>query len=146
MPDTLQIEIVTPERLVARDTALELQIPGKDGYLGILPGHAPLITELGVGQISYRPALGPVQTLAVAWGFAEVLPNKVTILAETAERAQEIDISRAQQAKEQAQQRIAVNGGNAEELQKAQEDLVIAENRLLTASKASRGDVANLVS
>ena len=83
LPDTLQLEIVTPERLVVRDTADEVQIPGKNGYLGILPGHAPLITELAVGEISYRKS-NQTFYLAVAWGFAEVLPEKVTILAETA--------------------------------------------------------------
>ena len=71
-----------------------MQIPGKDGYLGVLAGHAPLITELSVGEITYRTGTY-TERLAVAWGFAEVLPDKVTILAETAERAQEIDVARA---------------------------------------------------
>ena len=92
MPDSFQLEIVTPEKMVVKDVAEEMQIPGKNGYLGILPGHAPLITELAVGEISYRKG-GQTYYLAVAWGFAEVLPDKVTILAETAERPQEIDVS-----------------------------------------------------
>src|SRR3982751_5400466 len=104
MPDTFQIEIVTPERKVVIDNATEMQIPGKGGYLGILPGHAPLITELAVGEIGYKDEKGQVKRLAVAWGFAEVLPTKVTILAEVAERAEEIDVTRAQKAKDQAQQ------------------------------------------
>src|SRR5712671_2064130 len=104
MAETFQIEIVTPERMVVNDRATELQIPGKGGYLGILPGHAPLITELSVGEIGYRDEKGQIRRLAVAWGFAEVLPTKVTILAEVAERAEEIDVNRAQKAKEQAQQ------------------------------------------
>ncbi len=82
-----------------------MQIPGKNGYLGILPGHAPLITELDVGEISYRRN-NITEHLTVAWGFAEVLPEKVTILAETAERAEEIDIERARQALERAEQRL----------------------------------------
>ena len=85
MANNLQFEIVTPERLVVQGTADEIQIPGKNGYLGILPGHAPLLTELGVGEIAYRSGRDSGH-LAVAWGFAEVLPDKVTILAETAER------------------------------------------------------------
>ncbi len=105
MPDTFQFEIVTPDRLVAADQAEEMQIPGKNGYLGILPGHAPLITELDVGEISYRRR-GVTEHLSVAWGFAEVLPEKVTILAETAERAEEIDVARARQALERAEQRL----------------------------------------
>ena len=84
MAETIELEIVTPERLVVKDRAEEIQIPGRNGYLGILPGHAPLITELAVGEITYTNA-GVSTRLAVAWGFAEVLPDKVTILAETAE-------------------------------------------------------------
>src|SRR6202030_4742742 len=98
MVDTFQLEIVTPEKVVVKDVAEEIQIPGKDGYLGILPGHAPLITELAVGEITYRKG-GQTHYLAVAWGFAEVLPDRVTILAETAERPQEIDGARARQSK-----------------------------------------------
>jgi F-type H+-transporting ATPase subunit epsilon len=105
MAETLQLEIVTPERLVETDTVSEVQIPGKNGYLGILPGHAPLITELGVGEISYR-ADGMQYHVAVAWGFAEVLPDKVTILAEVAERAQDIDVERARKAQQRAEQRL----------------------------------------
>ena len=96
MADTFQLEIVTPEKMVVRDSAEELKIPGKNGYLGILPGHAPLITELGAGGINYRSG-GQIRRYAVAWGFAEVLPDKVTILAETVEPAAEIDVARAQQ-------------------------------------------------
>src|SRR2546423_6045125 len=103
MADTFQLEIVTPEKMVVRDQAAECQIPGKNGYLGILPGHAPLITELAVGEITYRNN-GNVHHLAVAWGFAEVLPDKVTILAETAERAEEIDVNRARRAKQRAEE------------------------------------------
>ena len=108
MADTIQLEIVTPERLVVQDTVVEVQIPGKNGYLGILPGHAPLITELSVGEITYR-VNGFSHYLAVAWGFAEVLPTKVTILAETAERAEEIDVERARRAKEQAEKILQSN-------------------------------------
>src|ERR1700745_532700 len=106
MTDTFQLEIVTPEKLVVKDQAEEMQIPGKNGYLGILPGHAPLITELSVGQISYRNA-SETHYLCVAWGFAEVLPDKVTILAETAERGEEVDRERAEKAKERAEKRLS---------------------------------------
>jgi F-type H+-transporting ATPase subunit epsilon len=106
MAETFQLEIVTPEKAVVRDQATEAQIPGKKGYLGILPGHAPLITELAVGEISYRKATGETERLAVAWGFAEVLPNKVTILAETAEKAADIDVARAREQKQRAEERL----------------------------------------
>src|SRR3979411_696169 len=105
LADTFQLEIVTPEKMVVRDVAEEMQIPGKSGYLGILPGHAPLITELAVGEITYRKG-NYTEHLSVAWGFAEVLPDKVTILAETAERPSEIDVERARKAKERAEERL----------------------------------------
>ena len=105
MAETFQLEIVTPEKKVVDTAVEEVQIPGKNGYIGILPGHAPLITELSVGEIIYRESSAE-QRLAVAWGFAEVLPNKVTVLAETAERPSEIDVERARKAKERAEQRL----------------------------------------
>ena len=105
MAESFQLEIVTPEKQVVSDTAEEVQIPGKKGYLGILPGHAPLITELSVGEIFYRKG-GHTSYLSVAWGFAEVLPAKVTILAEAAERPEEIDVARAQEARKRAEQRL----------------------------------------
>lgn len=108
MADTFQLEIVTPVKLIVSEAADEAQIPGSSGYLGILPGHAPLITELGVGVITYKTS-GETHTLSVAWGFAEVLPDKVTILAEAAERPQEIDVDRAQKAKERAEERLKSN-------------------------------------
>ena len=133
MPDTFQLEIVTPEKMVVREPAEEMQIPGKDGYLGILPGHAPLITELGVGEISYRNG-GQTRHLAVAWGFAEVLPDKVTILAETAERAQEIDVDRAQRAKQKAEQEL--KSGSADvDYNEAGAALQRAETRIEVAQK-----------
>src|SRR5262249_22789148 len=105
MADTFEIEIVTPEKLVVKDAAEEAQIPGKNGYLGILPGHAPLITELAVGEITYRLG-GQTKHVSVAWGFAEVLPDKVTILAETAEKPEEIDVNRAEKAKNEAEKEL----------------------------------------
>ena len=134
MAETIQLEIVTPERLVVNDTAEYIEIPGKSGYLGVLPGHAPLITELAVGAISYNNA-GKTKRLAVAWGFAEVLQNKVTILAETAEKAEEIDTARAEAAKKKAEAEIQKAG--AEGNKEAQAALDRANTRLDVASKAN---------
>jgi F-type H+-transporting ATPase subunit epsilon len=106
--DTFQLEIVTPSKLLVKEAAEEAQIPAVNGYLGILPGHAPLVSELGVGEITYK-SNGAAHTLSVAWGFVEVLPDKVTILAEAAERPQEIDAGRAQKAKERAEERLKSN-------------------------------------
>lgn len=95
MADTLQLEIVTPDKLVVNAAVEKVQIPGKNGYLGILPKHAPLITELAVGEIRYYED-GVASNLAVARGLAEVLPDRVTILAETPERVKETDGKSAQ--------------------------------------------------
>jgi len=133
MADTLHLEIVTPEKMVVRDSADEVQIPGKNGYLGVLPGHAPLITELSVGEITYRNS-GSTHHLAVAWGFAEVLPDKVTILAERAEAASEIDVKRAQQAKQRAEEDLR-NGKTEEDFTRAEFDLKRAETRIEVAAK-----------
>jgi F-type H+-transporting ATPase subunit epsilon len=132
MADTFQLEIVTPEKKVVETAAEEVQIPGKNGYLGILPGHAPLITELSVGEITFREN-STDQKLAVAWGFAEILPNKVTILAETAERPSEINVERARQAKERAEQRLT-SGDTAVDVDRALDALHRAQARLDVAS------------
>jgi F-type H+-transporting ATPase subunit epsilon len=131
--NTFQLEIVTPAKLLVKDEAEEAQIPGLSGYLGILPGHAPLLTELGVGIITYK-ASGTTHTLAVAWGFAEVLPEKVTILAEAAERPQEIDVDRAQKAKERAEQLLKSNNPELD-YARAEDALQRAETRLNVAKE-----------
>ncbi|HKN72711.1 MAG TPA: F0F1 ATP synthase subunit epsilon [Terriglobales bacterium] len=131
MANTFQLEIVTPSRLMVKDAAEEAQIPGVTGYLGILPGHAPLITELGVGEITYK-ASGAIHTLSVAWGFMEVLPDKVTILAEAAERPHEIDVERAQKAKDRAEQRLKSNDVEVD-YTRAEDALQRAETRLNVA-------------
>ena len=133
MGEVFQLEIVTPEKKVVETAAEEVQIPGKNGYLGILPGHAPLITELSVGEINYREN-GTEQKLAVAWGFAEVLPNKVTILAETAEHPSEIDVERARQAKQRAEQRLT-SGDASVDVERALDALHRAETRIEIAGK-----------
>jgi F-type H+-transporting ATPase subunit epsilon len=133
MPDTFQLKIVTPEKKVVETAATEAQIPGKNGYLGVLPGHAPLITELAVGEISYR-AGAEEQHLAVAWGFAEVLPDKVTILAETAERPSEIDVERARKAKERAEKELTSGDTNVD-VERSLNALHKAVTRLEVAEK-----------
>jgi len=105
----LTLEIVTPQRLLAEEQVEEVQLPARRGYLGILPGHAPLLTELGVGDLTYR--LGKdVYHLAIVNGFAEVLPDRVIVLAEVGERADEIDADRARDALKRAEERLAKHG------------------------------------
>jgi F-type H+-transporting ATPase subunit epsilon len=110
LPEFIELTVVTPERQLLRETVVEVDIPGMDGQLGILPGHAPLITELGIGALSYRTTTSSMPiTLSIIRGFAEVLPDRVTVLAETAERAEEIDLSRAEAALARAEKRLASN-------------------------------------
>ena len=132
MAEVFKLEIVTPEKRVVDTAAEEVQIPGKNGYLGVLPGHAPLITELSVGEIIYREN-STDQRLAVAWGFAEVLPDKVTILAETAERPSEIDVERARKSKDRAEHRL-MSGDTSVDVERALDALHRAETRLDVAS------------
>jgi len=105
MADVLELEIVTPDKMLVKASVDEVTIPGKAGDIGVLPGHAPLITELTIGEIAYKQG-GKTEHLSVAWGFAEVLPDKVTILAQTAERAQDIDVKRATAAKNRAEEAL----------------------------------------
>lgn len=111
LPDALQLVIVTPTRQLLRVQASEVTLPGANGYLGILPGHAPLMTELGIGELNYRGASKSEPILVVS-GFAEILPDRVTVLAETAELAAEIDIERAEAAKARAEKRLASGDTN----------------------------------
>jgi F-type H+-transporting ATPase subunit epsilon len=113
LPEAIELIVVTPERQLLRESVVETTIPGLEGALGILPGHAPLMTELGIGELTYRTATSrqPI-SLAVIRGFAEVLPDRVTVLAETAERAEEIDLNRAEAAKARAEKRLASNDTN----------------------------------
>ena len=105
MAETLELEIATPERLLVREQTTEVQIPGKNGYMGILPGHAPLLSELGTGFISYVVS-GRKRFLSLQGGFVEVLPGNVRVLANVAIPAEEIDIERARQDLQKAQQDV----------------------------------------
>lgn len=101
LPDKIELEVVTPARLVLHETVHSIELPGAEGYLGILPGHAALITELGIGVLGYRTN-GETHYLTVMHGYAEVLPGRVIVLAEFSERPEEIDIKRAQEAHNRA--------------------------------------------
>jgi F-type H+-transporting ATPase subunit epsilon len=106
LPTRLTLEIVTPDRLIVREQVDEVQVPGSEGYLGILPGHTPLLAMLKVGELWYR--IGQERHyVSVAGGFVEVLPEQVTVLAQIAERAQDIDVARAEAAKKRAEERLA---------------------------------------
>jgi F-type H+-transporting ATPase subunit epsilon len=106
LPTHLTLEIVTPDRSVVTDRVDEVELPGAEGYFGVLPGHTPLLATLQVGEMWYRKGSEKFY-LSIAFGFAEVLPDRVTILAEVAERSDEIDVSRAEAAKKRAEERVA---------------------------------------
>ena len=106
LPTSLTLEIVTPDRALVAEQVDEVEVPGSAGYFGVLPGHAPLLASLQVGELWYRKGQEKYY-LAVAFGFVEVLPDKVTVLAQIAERAEDIDLRRAEQAKIRAEERIA---------------------------------------
>jgi len=106
LPEAIELQIVTPQRHVLQETVQAIEIPGKEGYLGILPGHAPLITELGIGILAYRKG-GETRYVSVIQGYAEVLPDRVIVLAEISERAEEIDLERARAAQARAQAELA---------------------------------------
>src|SRR5258708_11107676 len=108
-PDSFQLVVVTQERQLLSEAVCEAQLPGADGYLGILPGHAPLISELGIGELTYKTTSGQSGLLAIIRGFVEVLPDRVSVLAELAERAEDIDLKRAQGALKRAQE-LSANG------------------------------------
>ena len=105
LPTSLTLEIVTPDRALVTEQVDEVQVPGSDGYFGVLPGHAPLLASLSVGELWYR--IGQENHyLAIAFGFVEVLPDRVTVLARIAEREHDIDIARAEAAMARAEKRI----------------------------------------
>ena len=134
LPDKIQLEIVTPERLFFSGEVDEVNVPGAEGYLGILPGHAPLLSELRIGVISYRQG-AQESHLFCSWGFAEVLPDRVSVLAEVAESPDQIEVERAREQRDEAEQQQRsldedVDYGQAmDSLQQAEVQLELAEKK-----------------
>jgi F-type H+-transporting ATPase subunit epsilon len=135
LPTQIQLEVVTPDRQVVHESVTSVTVPGKNGYLGILPGHAPLLSELKTGELGYTHE-GTNHYLAVCWGFAEVLPDRVIVLAHTAERAEEIDRARAERALERAQERLKKVSDPAIDAERAREAYARALARLQAARRA----------
>jgi F-type H+-transporting ATPase subunit epsilon len=106
LPTHLQLHIVSAERSLVSETVDEVEIPGSEGYFGVLPGHTPLLAALGTGELWYRKG-AEKQYLSIAFGFAEVQPDRVTLLVQTAEHANEIDLARAEAARKRAEERLA---------------------------------------
>jgi F-type H+-transporting ATPase subunit epsilon len=138
LPESLTLEVVTPERRVVRSSAVEVQLPGLDGYLGILPGHAPLLATMGDGELSYRE--GSTTHYAVVFGgYTEVLAERVIVLAESAERAEEINVDGARAAKEAAQKILATPNTPEEQAGPARLAVARADLRLKVAARGTGG-------
>ena len=137
LPTHIDLQIVTPERLIVQEQVDEVEIPGSEGYFGVLPGHTPLLASLAVGELWYRK--GQEKTyLSVAFGFAEVLPDRVTILARLAERAEDIDVERAEAAVKRAQERITVPANDID-YERARIALTKSMMRLQVSSRVPGG-------
>ena len=141
MADTFTLEVVTPTRLVVRETVTEAQIPVRGGYIGVLPGHTPLLAEMAAGELSYHIG-GRVFSCTAIGGFVEVLGDRVIVLADRSERAEEIDVPRAQAALERAQRRLATPNDPNVDWKRAEEALERAQVRLQVAAKAGTASVA----
>jgi F-type H+-transporting ATPase subunit epsilon len=138
LPEAINLDIVTPEKRLVSMAVDEVVLPGSEGSLGVLPGHAPLLTALQIGELMYRR--GQVRHyVAVARGFAEVLPEQVTVLAEIAERAEEIDRGRAERARDRALQRLQSRDPDVD-FNRAQLALQKALIRLQCGSKSGGGE------
>jgi len=134
LPRTITLEIVTPDRALASEEVDEVQLPGAEGYFGVLPGHTPLLASLQVGELWYRIG-SEKRYLAVAFGFVEVLPHRVTVLAQVAERAEEIDTERAEAARRRAEERVS-RPDSGIDFERARVALMKSLIRLQVASRA----------
>ena len=141
MADTFTLEVVTPLREVVRETVNEAQIPVRGGYIGVLPGHTPLLAEMGIGELSYHVG-GRVFSCTAMGGFVEVLGDRVIVLADSAERAGEIDVARAQAARDRAQKRLATPSDPNIDWKEEEAALERAQVRLQVAAKAGAPSVA----
>ena len=140
MADTFTLEVVTPERQVVREVVNEAQIPVLGGYIGVLPGHTPLLAEMGVGELSFHIG-NRVFSCTAMGGFVEVLADRVIVLADSSERAEEIDVARAQAARDRAQKLLASANDPNVDWKAAQAALERAQVRLQVAAKAGARSV-----
>jgi F-type H+-transporting ATPase subunit epsilon len=133
----LQLEIVTPERLAFSDEVDSVQLPGSEGELGVLPHHAPLISTLGVGELRIRKG-GSEESFAIVGGFLQVRPDKVVVMAETADMASEIDLEKAQEARREAERALESGYHEGADLSAARAALQQALLRIRVAERRYR--------
>jgi F-type H+-transporting ATPase subunit epsilon len=134
LPTHIQLQIVSADRSLVNERVDEVEIPGADGYFGVLPGHTPLLALLGAGELWYRQGQDK-HYLALAFGFAEVQPDRVTILAQVAERPEDIDVARAEAARRRAEERMTRPTADMD-FERARVSLLKALIRLQVASRA----------
>lgn len=137
MPDQLQVRLVTPERILVDSTADAVDLPSRSGYLEVLFGHAPLLAELGAGEVRLHGGHAGEQRYNVNWGFVEVLPGRVTILAESALKPEEIDSGRAQEQLDRGHKLWNEAGEDAEKYKEANRVIAEAESKLASAVSRS---------
>ena len=135
LPTKLTLEIVTPDRALVTEQVDEVQLPGSEGYFGVLPGHTPLLATLHVGELWYRVGQEKYY-LSIAFGFVEVQPDRVTVLAQIAERAQDIDVPRAEAAKTRAEERVARGPSTDVDFERARIAMMKSLVRLQVATRA----------
>jgi F-type H+-transporting ATPase subunit epsilon len=140
MADTFTLEVVTPERQVVLEAVSEAQIPVLGGYIGVLPGHTPLLAEMGIGELSYTIGNRLVSCSAMG-GFVEVLRDRVIVLADSAERSEEINVARAEAALGRAQKRLATTNDPTVDWKRAEDSLKRAQVRLQVAAKAGAASI-----
>lgn len=133
--ELLQVRLVTPDRVVLDATAAAVELPSMSGYLEALYGHAPLLAELGAGELRLHGGSAGEQTFFVAWGFVEVLPERVTILAETALHPEEIDLAEAEAELKHADQLWDLAGDDQRKYDEAHTARVVAEEKIAAATE-----------
>ena len=138
LPEKIELQVVTPTKHIFSEDVQSIELPGKDGYLGILPGHAPLLTELGAGILTFNKG-GETRSMTVIDGFAEVLPNRVIVLADESEKVEDIDAGQARADLEKAQHELPQAGASEEDWKRANAAISRATVRVEASEKTGTG-------
>jgi F-type H+-transporting ATPase subunit epsilon len=138
LPEKIELQVVTPTKHIFSEDVQSIELPGKDGYLGILPGHAPLLTELGAGILTFNKG-GETRSMTVIDGFAEVLPNRVIVLADESEKVEDIDAGKARADLEKAQHELPQAGASEEDWKRANAAIARATVRVEASEKTGTG-------
>ncbi len=132
--ESIHIAVVTPEKILFEGTAISVQVPARDGYMGFLPRHAPLVSPLGIGILTCIQSQTSITCFAIAYGYFEIHENKLVLLADIAEKDKDIDIERAQKARDRAIERLLESEPGKWNVERAQIALAKALNRIRVAA------------